>query len=210
MAAAAQSSSATRVKLSEGSDVFKRLEENKTVLHLLCSLNRAEELAGLLQQLSKEDAALALAQVWCFCLHITTVSKLDCAASCQCAAPICKLTQPSPPSTRWTTVGARRCSTRHALRLQLKSSRRGAARAAQTHRTPPSSQACAKHALIPRFVATSTPPSPSPTVHSPPLANWHTSQSLTLPPRRQTSAGHRPPTPGTQPPSSKPISSSEF
>lgn len=77
--AAAQSSSATRVKLSEGSDVFKRLEENKTVLHLLCSLNRAEELAGLLRQLSKEDAALALAQVWCptlqICLHIATASK---------------------------------------------------------------------------------------------------------------------------------------
>jgi hypothetical protein len=77
--AAAQSSSATRVKLSEGSNVFKRLEENKTVLHLLCSLNRAEELAGLLQQLSKEDAALALAQVWCptlqICLHIAAASK---------------------------------------------------------------------------------------------------------------------------------------
>ncbi len=55
---------ATRVKLSDGSDAFERLEENKTVLHLLCSLNRAEELTDLLQQLSKEDATLALAQVW--------------------------------------------------------------------------------------------------------------------------------------------------
>jgi hypothetical protein len=53
----------TRVKQSDSADVFKRLEDNKTVLHLLCSLNRAEELLGVLQRLSREDAALALAQV---------------------------------------------------------------------------------------------------------------------------------------------------
>ena len=53
----------TRVRQSDGSDLFKRLEGNKTVLHLLCSLNQWQELAGLLQRVSREDAALALAQV---------------------------------------------------------------------------------------------------------------------------------------------------
>jgi hypothetical protein len=53
----------TRVKQSDSTDVFKRLEDNKTVLHLLCSLNRTEELQRLLQRLSREEAALALAQV---------------------------------------------------------------------------------------------------------------------------------------------------
>ncbi len=69
MATVAQLSAATRVKLSGSCDVFKRLEENKTVLHLLCSLNRAEELAALLQGMSEEDAAKALAQVCPCCMN---------------------------------------------------------------------------------------------------------------------------------------------
>ena len=58
-----QSAGATRVKLSDGRDIFKRLQENKTVLHLLCSLDHVAELARLLHGVSKQDAALALAQV---------------------------------------------------------------------------------------------------------------------------------------------------
>jgi hypothetical protein len=61
--AGTSSADATRVKLSENSDVFQRLDENKTVLHLLCALNRAEELANLLRCVSADDAALAFAQV---------------------------------------------------------------------------------------------------------------------------------------------------
>lgn len=53
----------TRVKQSDGTDLFERLEDNKTVLHLLCSLNRADELRSVLQRVTREDAALALAQV---------------------------------------------------------------------------------------------------------------------------------------------------
>jgi hypothetical protein len=67
--------SSTRIKLlgetdipkpsmpSAKCDVFKRLEENKTVLHLLCALNRAHELSDALHTLPKEQAVLALAQV---------------------------------------------------------------------------------------------------------------------------------------------------
>ncbi len=53
----------TRVRQCDTTDVFKRLEGNKTVLHLLCSLNRADELAGVLRGVLPTDAALALAQV---------------------------------------------------------------------------------------------------------------------------------------------------